>query len=95
MAKKSAVHRDLKRRKCVERNREKREELKKLVKQGDQEAMFKLARMSRNASPTRVHNRCSLTGRPRGYLRKYGISRIAFREMALKGHIPGVIKASW
>ena len=54
-----------------------------------------LQRLPRNSSPTRLHNRCSVTGRPRGYMRKFGISRIAFRELALEGKIPGVTKASW
>ena len=52
-------------------------------------------RAALNASPTRLHNRCNLTGRPHGYMRKFGISRIAFRELAYKGQIPGVKKASW
>ena len=54
-----------------------------------------LSRLPRDASPTRIHNRCSLTGRPHGYLRKFGVSRIVFRELAHKGQIPGVRKASW
>ena len=59
---------------------------------GDYEA---LAQLPANASPTRLHNRCNLTGRPHGYMRKFGISRITFRELAYKGQIPGVKKASW
>ncbi len=58
-------------------------------------AQLKLQKMPRNASPVRVRNRCSQTGRPRGYLRKFGISRIALRELALEGQIPGVVKSSW
>jgi small subunit ribosomal protein S14 len=54
-----------------------------------------LQQLPRNANPTRLHNRCNITGRPRGYMRKFGVSRIAFREMALEGKIPGVVKASW
>lgn len=65
---------------------------KALKEAGDYEALDKLPR---NASPTRLHNRCNLTGRPRGYLRKFGVCRNVFREMALAGKIPGVTKASW
>ena len=65
---------------------------KELKEKGDYDALQKLPR---NSSPTRLHNRCNVTGRPRAYMRKFGISRIAFREMALEGKIPGVTKASW
>lgn len=65
---------------------------KALLEVGDYEA---LQRLPRNASPVRLHNRCKLTGRPKGYMRQFGISRINFREMALAGLIPGVKKASW
>jgi small subunit ribosomal protein S14 len=65
---------------------------KELKEKGDYAALQELPR---NANPTRLHNRCNITGRPRGYLRKFGVSRIAFREMALEGKIPGVFKASW
>ena len=58
-------------------------------------AQKKLQKLPRNSSPTRIRNRCSLSGRPRGYKRKYGVSRITFRELALAGKIPGVIKSSW
>lgn len=68
---------------------QKRAELKKA---GDYDA---LQRLPKNASPVRLHNRCKLTGRPKGYMRVFGLSRINFREMALKGLIPGVKKASW
>jgi small subunit ribosomal protein S14 len=54
-----------------------------------------LQKLPRNSSPTRLHNRCSITGRPRGYMRRFGLSRIAFRELALEGKVPGVTKASW
>lgn len=54
-----------------------------------------LQKLPRNANPTRLHNRCNVTGRPRGYIRKFGLSRIAFRELALDGKLPGVVKASW
>ena len=89
MAKKSVIARELKRRKLVEKYAEKRARLKA---EGNWEELQKLPR---NSSPVRLHNRCALTGRPRGYLRKFGISRVVFREMALHGKIPGVRKASW
>jgi small subunit ribosomal protein S14 len=59
------------------------------------EAVIKLQKMPRDASPVRVRNRCSQSGRPRGYLRKFGISRVALRDLALQGQIPGVVKSSW
>ena len=65
---------------------------KALKEAGDYEALDKLPR---NASPVRLHNRCKLTGRPKGYMRKFGISRVTFREMASEGKIPGMTKASW
>jgi small subunit ribosomal protein S14 len=89
MAKKSWIARNEKRKKTVEKYAKKRVALKEA---GDYEALQKLPR---NASPIRVRNRCSLTGRGRGYIGKYGISRIKFRELALDGKIPGVRKASW
>lgn len=89
MAKKSWMAREAKRRKMAAKYAEKR---RKLREAGDWEALQKLPR---NASPVRQRNRCALTGRSRGYLRKFGISRIAFRDMALDGKIPGVRKASW
>lgn len=89
MAKKSIVNRDLKRQKLHAKYAAKRAELKEL---GDFEG---LAKLPRNSSPTRLKNRCSETGRPRGYMRQFGLSRISFREHANKGEIPGVTKASW
>ena len=89
MAKESMKAREVKRAKMVERFAEKRARLKA---EGDFQA---LARLPRNSSTVRLHNRCSLTGRPRGYMRQFGISRITFREMASNGLIPGVKKASW
>jgi small subunit ribosomal protein S14 len=89
MAKKSIIARDAKRIKMIEQYADKRSELKKL---GDQEG---LAKLPRNASPTRRTNRCIETGRPRGYMRQFGLSRISFREHASKGEIPGVTKSSW
>lgn len=81
--------RERKREKMVEKYAEKRATLKAA---GDYEALQKLPK---NASPVRMHNRCKLTGRPRGYMRQFGISRVTFREMANQGLIPGVKKASW
>jgi small subunit ribosomal protein S14 len=89
MAKLSSIAKNLKRARTVARYAEKRKALKAA---GDSLGLQKLPR---NASPTRVRNRCSLTGRARGFIRKYGISRIKFRELALEGRIPGVRKASW
>ena len=89
MARKSLIAREAKRRKVVEKYAQIRKELKE---NGDYEALQKLPK---NASPVRLRNRCSMTGRARGYYRKFGISRWVFREMALKGEIPGIKKASW
>jgi small subunit ribosomal protein S14 len=89
MARKSNIARDVKRRKLYEKYAAKRAELKSL---GDTEG---LARLPRNSSPTRLKNRCAETGRPRAYMRTFGLSRIAFREHASKGEIPGVTKSSW
>jgi small subunit ribosomal protein S14 len=89
MAKKSIIARDLKRKKMIEQYAAKRAELKEL---GDLEG---LAKLPRNSSRTRLTNRCIETGRPRGYMRQFGLSRISFREHASKGEIPGVTKASW
>ena len=89
MAKKSIIAREIKRQKMVAKYKELRERLKK---EGDWEALDKLPK---NSSPVRLHNRCKLTGRPKGYMRKFGINRVTFREMALAGKIPGVTKASW
>jgi small subunit ribosomal protein S14 len=89
MAKKSIIAREAKRQRMVEKYAKLREELKA---NGDYEALDKLPR---NASPVRLHNRCKLTGRPKGYMRRFGICRVQFREMALAGKIPGVRKASW
>ncbi|MDA0193625.1 MAG: 30S ribosomal protein S14 [Bacteroidetes bacterium] len=89
MARTSLIARERKREKLVERYAEKRKALKA---SGDYQALDKIPR---NASPVRLHNRCKLTGRPKGYMRKFGISRVTFREMALDGKIPGITKASW
>jgi small subunit ribosomal protein S14 len=89
MAKESMKAREVKRAKMVAKYAEKRKALKEA---GDWEALQKLPK---NSSPVRLHNRCKLTGRPKGYMRTFGISRVTFREMANKGLIPGIRKASW
>jgi small subunit ribosomal protein S14 len=89
MARKSLIAREAKRRRLVQKYAKVRQELKE---KGDYEALQKLPR---NASPVRLHNRCMFTGRVRGYYRKFGVSRLVFREMALKGEIPGIKKSSW
>jgi small subunit ribosomal protein S14 len=89
MAKKSIIVRDAKRIKMIEKYAAKRAELKAV---GDSEG---LANLPRNSSPTRKTNRCIETGRPRAYMRQFGLSRLSFREHASKGEIPGVTKSSW
>lgn len=89
MAKESMKAREVKRAKMAAKYAAKRERLKA---EGDYVALQKIPK---NASPVRIHNRCKLTGRPKGYMRQFGISRIQFREMAASGLIPGVKKASW
>lgn len=89
MAKKSWIAREKKRRKMVAKYAEKRRRLKEA---GEWEELQKLPR---NASPVRLNNRCAMTGRSRAYMRKFGVSRLVFRELALSGKIPGVKKASW
>lgn len=89
MAKESMKAREVKRAQLVEKYAEKRARLKA---EGD---YIGLSRLPRNSNPIRLHNRCKLTGRPKGYMRQFGISRITFREMASSGLIPGVKKASW
>ncbi|GAA0483771.1 30S ribosomal protein S14 [Salinibacillus aidingensis] len=89
MAKKSKIVKEKKREEMVQKYADLRRELKA---KGDYEALRKLPR---DSSPTRVNRRCEVTGRPKGYMRKFGMSRIAFREYAHKGQVPGVRKASW
>jgi small subunit ribosomal protein S14 len=89
MAKESMKAREVKRQKMVEKYAEKRAKLKA---EGDYIA---LSQLPKNSSKVRLHNRCKLTGRPKGYMRQFGISRISFREMASNGLIPGIKKASW
>ena len=101
MAKVSMVNRQIKRERLVQKFMKKREELKKISKDSSlsNEERFKarlaLAKLPRNSSPTRLHNRCAITGRPKGYYRKLKMSRIALRELASSGEIPGMIKSSW
>ena len=89
MAKESMKAREVRRAYLIARYAEKRKQLKA---EGNYEALQDLPK---NSCPTRIHNRCKMTGRPKGYIRQFGISRIQFREMASKGLIPGVKKASW
>lgn len=101
MAKISKVVQNNKRKEKVARYAQRRAELKRVISNPSStleqidEAVIQLQKMPRDASPVRVRNRCSQTGRPRGYLRKFGISRVALRELALQGQIPGVVKSSW
>ncbi|MGM0496348.1 MAG: 30S ribosomal protein S14 [Bacteroidota bacterium] len=89
MSKESMKARERKRKKMVDKYAKKRAKLKA---EGD---YIGLSRLPRNSSTVRLHNRCEITGRPKGYIRQFGVSRITFREMASKGLIPGVKKASW
>ena len=101
MAKKSSVEKNERRRRMVAQQSAKRAALKAIIanRAGDPEerfeAVLKLAALPRNASKVRVRNRCHLTGRPRGYYRKFGLSRIALRDLASEGQVPGVVKSSW
>ena len=101
MAKKSMIHRDIKRAKLVEKYKEKRLELKKIIKSvhtSDEDrfqAIIKLQSLPRDASPVRQRNRCGLSGRPHGFYRKFGLSRNKLREATMRGEIPGLSKASW
>lgn len=101
MAKTSKIAKNNKRKVLVERYAERRAELIKIIKDPDasyadkREAYAKIAKMPRDASATRYRNRCNVSGRPRAYFRKFGLSRIAVREMAHRGELPGIRKASW
>ncbi len=100
MAKESMKAREVKRAKLVARYAEKRKALKKIINTAEDpadafEAAQKLQKLPKNSNPIRLHNRCSMTGRPKGYMRQFGVSRIQFRELASNGLIPGVKKASW
>jgi small subunit ribosomal protein S14 len=89
MARKSLIAREEKRQRMVKKYAELRKQLKEEGRWDD------LDKLPKNSSPVRLHNRCRLTGRPKGYMRKFGLCRVKFREMALDGKIPGVTKASW
>lgn len=101
MAKKSMVAREVKRLKTVKRFAAKRAELKKIIaspqssEEERREALQKLQKLPRNASPSRLTNRCSISGRPKGYYRKFGLGRNKLREQTMSGNIPGLGKASW
>ena len=101
MAKKSAVQRNLKRQRLAERYAAKRAELKAIARDTSKDveerfaAQLKLADLPRNSAPSRVRNRCQVTGRPRAYYRKLKMSRIALRQLASHGLIPGMVKSSW
>lgn len=101
MAKTSKIVKNNKRREIVDRYADRRAELTKIIKDPEvsyeekREAYAKIAKMPRDASATRYRNRCVVSGRPRGYHRKFGLSRIALRQMAHLGELPGIRKASW
>ena len=101
MAKMSMINRELKRKKLVEKFSNKRTELKMIVKNKELpmeerfRAQIKLAKLPPNSSPSRLHNRCKVTGRPKAFYRKLQMSRIALRDLASRGEIPGMIKSSW
>ena len=101
MAKVSMIQREKKRTKLVERDFEKRETLKAILKdpeasyENKMEAQVKMQKMPRDSSPSRQRNRCSITGRPHGFYRKFGLSRIKLREAMMRGDVPGLTKASW
>ena len=95
MAKSAMKEKNDQRIKMVEKYAAKRAELKERVRKGDREALKELAKLPKNASPVRVRNRCLVNGRPRGYMREFGVSRVIFRKLAGEGLIPGVKKSSW
>ncbi len=101
MAKTSQIHRDLKRKKLIAKHAEKRAELRKRLNDAEVSIEEKLeiqeafAKLPRNSCPTRLNRRCVISGRSKGYYRKFGISRIALRELALRGQLPGMRKSSW
>ena len=101
MTRKAIVERELKRAKTVERFASKRKDLKKILSDVNatsdekDEARIKLQKLPRNASPVRLRNRCSVSGRPRGFYRKFGLGRNKLRKQAMEGNIPGLSKASW
>ncbi len=101
MAKTSMINREVRRNKLVARHAKKRAELKAIVNNPDvgfeaqQDAIFRLQKLPRDSSPVRQRNRCALSGRPRGFYRKFGLGRNKLREAAMRGDVPGLRKASW
>ncbi|MCZ6507105.1 MAG: 30S ribosomal protein S14 [Acidobacteria bacterium] len=101
MASQCKIAKNVRQERLIEMYREQRAELKAVWLDSDrspedrEHAVRQLRKLPRDSSPTRYRNRCNITGRPRGYYRKFGISRIGLRELALRGELPGVIKASW
>ena len=101
MAKKSSVVKNIRRQKIVDKFINKRKELKAIVKNPNTSleekkvALMQIEKLPRDSNPIRVRNRCNLTGRPRGYYRKFGLSRIKLRELSMSGDLPGVVKSSW
>lgn len=101
MARKSTINKELRKIKTVDKYKAKRAAIKKTItssrstEQEKEQAMIKLHSLPRNASPVRVRRRCILTGRPHGYYRKFGLSRNKLREAAMRGDVPGLVKASW
>jgi small subunit ribosomal protein S14 len=101
MAKKSMIARDVKRKRIAAKYAKKRQELKAIINDRNadaeqvDEALLKLQKLPRDASPTRQRNRCRISGRPHGYYRKFGLARNMLREAAMQGHVPGLVKASW
>ena len=101
MARKALIEKEKRRQRLVNNRWDKRQHLKKIIidpsktEEERMDAVAKLHKLSKNSSPTRLRNRCFLTGRSRGYLRKFQMSRLCFRELASSGYIPGIFKASW
>lgn len=101
MAKKSMIAREVKRKSLASKHFQKRQDLKEIIKNSNlsdderYEAQLKLQKLPRDSSPSRVRNRCNLTGRPHGYYRKFGLGRNKLRESVMRGDVPGVVKASW
>lgn len=101
MAKTSSIEKNKRRKRLVEKYAARRAELKAILANPETkdeeffEAQRKLAKLPRNSAPNRLRNRCSVTGRPRAFIGRFGVSRLTFRELALAGKIPGVIKSSW
>ena len=101
MAKKCMINREIRRARIVAKYSDKRATLKRIIRDPNSspeeraDAQLRLQKLPRDASPVRQRNRCEMTGRPHGYYRKFGLSRNALRKMAMQGHVPGLVKASW